>query len=123
MDAGARFNQLSQRFRDVNPWVIDACFGTVFTVAGLVSLLGADTSKMDYHPVDALGVLLSLGCTLPLFLARVNAGLGHNDEAINWLEQAYTDRSESIVWLKMDPSLESLRGEPRFKELVKRVGV
>jgi serine/threonine-protein kinase len=61
--------------------------------------------------------------TLPLFLARVNAGLGRNDEAINWLEQAYTDRSESIVWLKVDPSLESLRGEARFKELVKRVGV
>ena len=61
--------------------------------------------------------------TLPLFLARVNAGLGRNDEAINWLEQAYTDRSESIVWLKIDPSLESLRGEARFKELVKRVGV
>jgi serine/threonine-protein kinase len=61
--------------------------------------------------------------TLPLFLARVNAGLGHNEEAINWLEQAYTDRSESIVWLKVDPSLESLRSEARFKELVKRVGV
>jgi eukaryotic-like serine/threonine-protein kinase len=61
--------------------------------------------------------------TLPLFLARVNAGLGRSDEAITWLEQAYTDRSESIVWLKVDPSLESLRTEARFKELVKRVGV
>jgi len=61
--------------------------------------------------------------TLPLFLARVNAGLGRSDEAINWLEQAYTDRSESIVWLKVDPSLESLRSEPRFRELVRRVGV
>jgi len=61
--------------------------------------------------------------TLPLFLARVNAGLGHNDEAINWLEQAY-NRPLGIDRLAEGRSvLESLRSEPRFKELVKRVGV
>jgi eukaryotic-like serine/threonine-protein kinase len=61
--------------------------------------------------------------TLPLFLARVYAALGENDHALQWLEQAYADRSESIVWLKVDPSLESLRGEERFRQLVRRVGV
>jgi serine/threonine protein kinase/Tfp pilus assembly protein PilF len=61
--------------------------------------------------------------TLPLFLARVHAGLGENDAALQWLEQAYADRSESIVWLKVDPSLDGLKQEERFRQLVKRVGV
>ena len=92
----------------------------------LVSMWGYISGRAGNTP-EALAAIEELKrrptYTLPLFLARVNAGLGRSDEAINWLEQAYTDRSESIVWLKVDPSLESLRGEARFKELVKRVGV
>jgi serine/threonine protein kinase/Tfp pilus assembly protein PilF len=61
--------------------------------------------------------------TLPLFLARIYAALGETDQALQWLEQLYADRSESVVWLKVDPTLETLREEPRFKELVRRVGL
>jgi serine/threonine-protein kinase len=58
-----------------------------------------------------------------LLIARVYAGLGDRDEAIRRLQQAYNDRSESIVWLSVDPTLASLRDDPRFKALVSRVGV
>jgi serine/threonine protein kinase/Tfp pilus assembly protein PilF len=61
--------------------------------------------------------------TLPLFLARVNAGLGDKAEALRWLEQAYTERSESLVWLRVDATLASLRTEPRFQALVRKVGL
>ncbi|HWS72690.1 MAG TPA: tetratricopeptide repeat protein, partial [Thermoanaerobaculia bacterium] len=61
--------------------------------------------------------------TLPLFLARVNAGLGNTAEALRWLEQAYADRSESLVWLHVDPTFASLRTEPRFEALVLKVGL
>ena len=61
--------------------------------------------------------------TLPLFLARVDAGLGENDEAMRLLERLYDEKSESIVWLKVDPTLAPLRNDPRFAALVKRVGV
>ena len=60
--------------------------------------------------------------TLPLFLARVHAGLGDTDEAVRLLEQLYQDRSESIVWLKVDPTMATLRQNPRFVALVKKVG-
>jgi serine/threonine protein kinase/tetratricopeptide (TPR) repeat protein len=58
-----------------------------------------------------------------VLIARVNAGLGNREEAIRRLQRAYNDRSESIVWLGVDPSLASLRDDPRFQALVKRVGV
>lgn len=61
--------------------------------------------------------------TLPLFLARIYAALGENDTAMQYLEQMYNDRSESAVWLRVDTSLESLRNDPRFIELIRKVGL
>jgi serine/threonine protein kinase/Tfp pilus assembly protein PilF len=61
--------------------------------------------------------------TLPLLLARIEAGLGDNDAANRYLEQCYTDRSESIVWLKVDPSLETLRDDPAFIAILKKAGL
>jgi serine/threonine-protein kinase len=58
---------------------------------------------------------------LPLFLARIHTALGENDKAIDYLERVYADRSESVVWLKVDPSFEALRNDPRFIALLKRV--
>ena len=65
----------------------------------------------------------SPGYTLPLFLARVNAALGNHDQAMGWLDKLYSERSESIVWLRVDPTLQSLRSDPRFVALEKRVGI
>ena len=65
----------------------------------------------------------SPGYTLPLFLARVNAALGNRDQAMGWLEKLYSERSESIVWLRVDPTLQSLRNDPRFVAMEKRVGI
>jgi hypothetical protein len=61
--------------------------------------------------------------TLPLFLARINTALGENDEALRWLGKLYDERSESIVWLKVDRTLAPLRNDPRFGALVKRIGI
>lgn len=60
--------------------------------------------------------------TLPLFLARIHTGLGEHDEALRWLEQCVSDRSESVLWLKVDPSFAPLRNDPRFVDLMKRIG-
>jgi serine/threonine-protein kinase len=59
---------------------------------------------------------------LPLFLARIHTALGENDQAFDYLERVYADRSESIVWLKVDPSFEPLHKDPRFVALLKKVG-
>ncbi len=48
--------------------------------------------------------------------------LGNRDEAIRWLEQGVANHEGlDIAWIKVDPLLDPLRGDPRFEELVQRV--
>jgi serine/threonine-protein kinase len=56
------------------------------------------------------------------WIARIYVGLDEKDEAFAWLEKAYQDRSWWLVWIKMEPQLDSLRSDSRFKGLMLRVG-
>ena len=61
---------------------------------------------------------------VPLYsIAIIYAGLGENDKAFEWLEKAYEDRSMFLTWLKVDPQLNSLRADPRFAALLRKVGL
>jgi TolB-like protein/Tfp pilus assembly protein PilF len=57
--------------------------------------------------------------------AFVNAylGLGENDHAFHWLEQAYKEQSNILQFLKVHPYFDPLRADPRFRDLVRRVGL
>lgn len=57
--------------------------------------------------------------------AFVNAylGLGEDKEAFAWLEQGYREHSNILQWLKVHPYFDPLRDDPRFKDLVRRVGL
>ncbi len=59
----------------------------------------------------------------PFYFALVNAGLGDRTVALDWLEKAYADRSDLLVNINVDPLFDGLRTEPRFKELVKKIGL
>ncbi len=50
--------------------------------------------------------------------ATAYVGLGSNDEAIKWLQQACSDGSNALTSLKVDPMLDPLRGDPRFDALL-----
>jgi TolB-like protein/Flp pilus assembly protein TadD len=58
---------------------------------------------------------------LPTCFAGVYASLGNTDEAFRWLEKAYQERNWGMVWLKISPSWDSLRSDPRFDDLLKRM--
>ena len=59
----------------------------------------------------------------PYFRVLIHTALGEQDQAFEWLEKAYEERSEWLVWLKVDPKLDSLRADVRFASLVQRVGL
>ena len=63
------------------------------------------------------------GYVAPFGLIWAYAGLGDKDQAFAWLERACDEHRDRIVWLNVDPLLESLRSDPRFHELVRRVGL
>ena len=54
--------------------------------------------------------------------ARFLAELGEKDKALAELNKAYENHEYFLVWLKVDPRLDSLRSDRRFEDLVRRVG-
>ncbi len=70
-----------------------------------------------------LKVLAKKGYVSPFNMATIHAGLGEKDEAFAWLEQAYEERSRSMAWLKVTEECDSLRADPRFESLLKRIGL
>jgi len=58
----------------------------------------------------------------PYWIARIHAGLDEKDEAFAWLEKAYQQRSWFLVWIKMEPQVDSLRSDSRFTDLLRRIG-
>ena len=56
-------------------------------------------------------------------VAMIYLGLKEKDQAFEWLENAYRERSDLLVYLKVEPRLESVRSDQRFTDLVRRVGL
>jgi len=54
--------------------------------------------------------------------AIVCVGLGDKDQAFTWLDKAYLER-DRLPMLKIDPIWDPLRADPRFKELLRRIGL
>ncbi|MGB7461521.1 MAG: hypothetical protein WBW14_01375, partial [Candidatus Acidiferrum sp.] len=59
----------------------------------------------------------------PMVFAGLQATLGDKDKAFSWLARADTERSSKLLDLKVDPDFDSLRGDPRFTELVRHIGL
>jgi len=59
----------------------------------------------------------------PMVFAGLHAALGNKDKAFSWLAKADAERSSKLLDLKVDPDFDSLRGDPRYPELLKRIGL
>lgn len=57
----------------------------------------------------------------PYYFAIACIGLGRRDQAIDWLEKAFADRSNGLVFLKVEPELDDLRSDPRFVALQQKL--
>jgi len=58
----------------------------------------------------------------PFDVALIYTALGEKDTAFRWLEKAVAERSTFLVYSKWEPRLDPLRSDPRFKELLNRIG-
>ncbi len=56
-----------------------------------------------------------------LYFAGVYTGLGEKSTALDWLDKAYKERNDRLVYLNVDPMADPLRSEPRFRDLMKRL--
>ena len=54
-------------------------------------------------------------------IALIHAELNETEEALRWLEQGYEERAAWMVYLNTDPRYDTLRSDPRFQELLRRM--
>ena len=59
----------------------------------------------------------------PFDVALIYAALGEKDTAFTWLDKAVAERSPFLVYSKWEPRLDPLRSDPRFKDLLGRIGL
>ena len=110
-DAAAAFRGVDERIRD---WPVSiAARGHVAGVSG-----------RQAQAAEALGELKRLSArrfVTSYGIALVHAGLGQNDAAFASLNNAFDERSNWLVWLRLDPRWNGLRSDPRFTLLVSRM--
>ena len=56
-------------------------------------------------------------------MALVHIGLGERGQALNLLDRAVRERKGPVIYLKVDPRFDSLRSDPKFRALLKRIGL
>ncbi len=111
------------------------CYGQKLDYKQAITLLGGGrytaTSAVGYFYAksgrtrearEILSTLIKIDFP-PTNIARVLAGLGETDQAIELLEKAVDQRDERVVMLKVDPHFDSLRSNPRFQTLLTRLGL
>ena len=73
--------------------------------------------------LDDLTTLAKQKYVAPYFIAGIHVGLGENDRAMEFLEKSYEEHSHWLIYLHMDPGMDGLRDDPRFQDLLRRVGL
>jgi serine/threonine-protein kinase len=93
-----------------------------YTTATLGYVLGR-AGKTD----EARAILQNLlaraerGYVSPVAFATIHLGLGDTQAALDWTERAYAERRGWLAYLRVNPLLDPLRGEPRFEALMKKM--
>ena len=59
----------------------------------------------------------------PYFIATIYTGLGKKNEAFEWLQKAYDDRADGLVYLAVEPKFDSLHADARFHDLLRRMNL
>jgi tetratricopeptide (TPR) repeat protein len=85
--------------------------------------LGVTGARAEGQKVlEEMQALSQRRCVPPEYIAMVYEGLGDRDRALQWFEKAYAERSMN-GWILPDPRLDQIRTEPRFKNLMRQMGL
>ncbi|MGC2723334.1 MAG: tetratricopeptide repeat protein, partial [Candidatus Acidiferrales bacterium] len=98
--------------------------GSPLMRAALAHTLGtAGRTNEASQMLDDLTQLAKQKYVAPYFFAGIHIGLGEHDRAIEYLEKSYEEHSHWLIYLHIDPSMDELRDNPRFQDLLWRIGL
>jgi serine/threonine protein kinase/Flp pilus assembly protein TadD len=95
--------------------LISAALAQTFAAAG--------KKKKAIQILDELTKLAKQKYVAPYYFAGVHIGLGESDRAMECLEKSYEEHSHWLIYLHIDPSMDALLSNPRFQDLLRRVGL
>ena len=78
------------------------------------------------HALNTLALLRNFadqGYVPAIYRAVIYTGLKDDDNAFFWLNRAYDEHCDYLVFLNQDPMADNLRSDPRFAELIRRIGL
>ena len=99
---------------ELNPWTISSLGYALASASRYSEALGL---------IDELKSQSAKRYISPLGIAVIYIGLQKRDLAMEWIEKAYLDRTDVLVWLKRDPIYDSIRAHPGFQALVRRMAL
>jgi TolB-like protein/Tfp pilus assembly protein PilF len=95
--------------------LMDAALGLAYAVSGKM----AETMKL----AESFKASAKKRYIPPTYFGMLFAGMGDKDKALVWLERAYTERADGLTWLNVEPMLDEVRSDPRFEDLIRRIGL
>jgi len=87
------------------------------------SFAAAGRSREAMQILEELTELAKRKYVAPYFFAGIYVGFGDEERAIEYLEEAFEERSHWLIYLHIDPSMDGLRSNARFQELLRRIGL
>jgi hypothetical protein len=91
-----------------------------FAALGHLAVLRGQRAEAE-RALAALTEAARMRYVSPVDFARLHLVLGDFDGAFEWLERAYAERRGWLTYLKVEPLLDPIRGDPRFGELVRKM--
>ena len=95
----------------------------MLTAALAQTLATAGRKKEAIQLLDELTQLAKQKYVAPCFFAGIHLGLGESDRAIECLEKSFDEHSHWLIYLHIDPSMDALRPDPRYQDLLRRIGL
>jgi serine/threonine protein kinase/Tfp pilus assembly protein PilF len=111
--AAAEFQKAGTADMDETAWLFS--LGHVYAVAGK-----RDQARQILDQLQERSKQRYVNAYYP---GLIRLALGEKDRAFAWFEKALLDRSEELLFLKVDPRLDSVRSDPRYSSLVRRIGL
>lgn len=97
---------------------------STFAQAGLgMSLAKSGKRAEALKALEELKAMSKKTYVSPGYVGIAYQALGDSDAEFAWLAKGYDERAEWLLWLTVDPLFDSQRNDPRFRDLVRRVGV
>ena len=98
--------------------------GAPYWIAGLGYTYGLCGKKEQAQKlIDELDELSRQRYVSPFYMAMIYSGLREIDQALRWLDKAFDERAGWLILLKVEPMFDPLRSDPRFADLVRRIGL